>query len=487
MPERSASGLPGRVILPAAVTALAVLVTAVPVTVARSDDAWQELLSEGRARVVDAAKSADALAGRLLGPDATPGVAADAFSYAPVEVAIPDDLGYGRVLRVGPGLALPSLAAAARVAAPGDIVEIEPGTYRDDVAIWRTDDLLIRGAGGTAHVDGSGAMLAQNKGLWVIQADNVRIENVEFSNAVSPDRNGAGIRAEGDRLHVIHCYFHDNETGILTNPVPGGRILVEHSEFARNGHPDGQAHQFYANAVDEVMLRFNYFHSTRVGSAIKSRASTNRILYNRIVDGGAGTSNYSIDLSEGGEAFVTGNVLQQSQETGNSSLVTFAPEGQRGKSQRLYLSHNTMVSDRHFARFVVNHSSGIGFFYNNFVVGAGVVVSGEFVSAGNMVVGPVPAAIARRSLGSEALPGSNGFAKVAGFRDRARLDYGLTAGSGAIGWGVDIGPSLPSAMLPKHEYQHPLRAAARAPKPRPDAGALAFRNATGFPPAQSHQ
>ena len=50
-------------------------------------------------------------------------------------------------------------------------------------------------------------------------------------------------------MTVRNCYFHHNENGILGGTNEDGEIVVEHSEFAYNGHGDEGlkkgAHEFY--------------------------------------------------------------------------------------------------------------------------------------------------------------------------------------------------------------------------------------------------
>ena len=46
-----------------------------------------------------------------------------------------------------------------------------------------------------------------------------------------------------------NCYFHDNQDGILANAVVGSSILIEYSEFYKNGAGDGQSHNMYINGV----------------------------------------------------------------------------------------------------------------------------------------------------------------------------------------------------------------------------------------------
>ena len=58
---------------------------------------------------------------------------------------------------------MPSLAA--RAARDGDVIEIAAGDYRGDVAVWRADNLTIRGVGGRARLEANGEA-AQGKAIW---------------------------------------------------------------------------------------------------------------------------------------------------------------------------------------------------------------------------------------------------------------------------------------------------------------------------------
>ncbi|MGH8645852.1 MAG: right-handed parallel beta-helix repeat-containing protein, partial [Gammaproteobacteria bacterium] len=113
------------------------------------------------------------------------------------------------VLEVGPGKKYAKPSEAANAAGDGDVIEIMAGTYMYDVAIWAQNDLTIRGVGGRAHLQADGAA-AGEKAIWVIEGDNVTIENIEFSGARVRDRNGAGIRQEGTNVTIRNCYFHHN-------------------------------------------------------------------------------------------------------------------------------------------------------------------------------------------------------------------------------------------------------------------------------------
>ena len=248
-----------------------------------------------------------------------------------------------RVLQVGPTRKLKTPSQAAVAAKNGDTIEIDAGLYSGDVATWTRNNLTIRGVGGRAHLDAHGRN-AQGKGIWVIQGANTTVENIEFSGARVLDQNGAGIRQEGPGLTLRNCYFHDNENGILTGANLTSDIVIENSEFARNGFGDGQSHNIYIGTVRSFTLRYSYSHLAKIGHLVKSRAQTNYILYNRLTDE-TGTASYEIDLPAGGRAYVIGNLIQQSPTTDNETIISFAEEGGRNAVQELYVVNNTIVND----------------------------------------------------------------------------------------------------------------------------------------------
>ena len=251
----------------------------------------------------------------------------------------------GATLQVGFGKKYLVPSIAAKFAKDGDTIEIDAGDYPKDAATWKQNNLTIRGVGGQAHLNADGAS-AEGKGIWVIRGNNVIIENIEFSGAQVRDRNGAGIRLEGAGLTIRNCYFHDNQNGILTGANENSDILIENSEFSHNGAGDGRSHNMYIGAVRSFTLKYSYSHHAQVGHTVKSRARTNYILYNRIMDEDDGNSSYSIDISNGGIAYVIGNLVQQGQKTENSGIISYGAEGLQSSVNEFYLINNTVVNDR---------------------------------------------------------------------------------------------------------------------------------------------
>jgi len=168
--------------------------------------------------------------------------------------------GYAAIFQVGAARAYesPNALYLADVVQHGDTIDIDPETYVGEaaLAVWRKDDLLIRGREGRPHLAVDGQYIL-GKGIWVIAGNRNIVENIEFSGAKVPDLNGAGIRLDGSGLTVRHCYFHDNENGILTNNTEEGDVIIEYSEFEGNGAGDGQSHNLYVGRVDKLIFRFN--------------------------------------------------------------------------------------------------------------------------------------------------------------------------------------------------------------------------------------
>lgn len=356
------------------------------------------------------------------------------------------------VVHVGPGrqFRLPSEAAAA--VGDGAIVEIDPGTYRGDVAVWRQNDLTIEGLGAKQgkrpHLVAAGRA-AQGKAIWVIQGRNVRISNIEFSGAKVADLNGAGLRLQGvGRTIVSHCYFHDNQDGILASNIASSEIDIERSEFAHNGAGDGYSHNIYVGRVKSFTLRFSFVHDAHVGHEVKSRARLTRILYDWIGNLG-GDGSYLLDVPDGGTVYVIGSVLEKGAKAENRVAVSFAEESRHNPTEGYFLVNDTFVS----------HLGG-AIFVRNLDPRAPVrIVNSLFAGPGTVLAG-------RGSLSHSLAPYRGGFV------DAARHDYHLKAGSPAIGAGIDPGQGAGRALAPDAIYR-PVAGGRAEAWPRPlDLGAF---------------
>jgi hypothetical protein len=344
-----------------------------------------------------------------------------------------------RILRVGPGHKFTSPKDAVRAAKDGDAILIDPGEYPEERAVWTQHRLLLRGVDGRPHLI-AGKTLAQGKAIWVINGDDVVIENVEFSGAQIPIHNGAGIRMQGDRLTVRASYFHDSDMGILTDNDPAQELLIEFSEFARNGHASGQAHNLYVGAIGRFELRYSSSYGAHIGHLLKSRAKRNMIVYNRLADEPAGPSSYELDFPRSTDTTVIGNLIVQSATSPNGAILSYGAEDKgRPPVGRLRVAWNTFYSSRSQPVFIFNRSAQPALIVGNLFSGA----------AGQDIRGPAEAR------GNRTVP-----ARV--FADPRGLDFRLRRG--------EIEPDdqhrhldAPDDLRPAFEYVHPDTVRHRAP------------------------
>ncbi|MDE2399181.1 MAG: hypothetical protein KGM91_27380, partial [Burkholderiales bacterium] len=344
-----------------------------------------------------------------------------------------------RVWLVGPQ-GLGSIAEAASRARDGDVVEIEAGDYHGDVASWPQARLTIRGVHGAARLYADGHS-AEGKAIWVLRHGDFDISNVDFIGARVPDRNGAGIRLESGHLRVRHCLFWDSQSGILTANDPAASLDVEESEFGYLGAGDGLSHGIYAGAIARLELRGSYLHHGNVGHLVKSRARVSRIEYNRITDEAGGRASYELDLPNGGDALVVGNLFEEDAGASNSTLVSFGSEGYKNPSNTLRAAFNTVVNDGRWGGTFVRVAPGAGAvsLRNNLWVGGGAL---------------------------DLPPGSdeagNRKAQWSDFARPARLDFRPRAAAFADARLA----AVDAALTPRLEYVHPLQLKPLAQPPR---------------------
>lgn len=278
---------------------------------------------------------------------------------------------------VGPGERISTLGEAARLAKDGEVIEIRPGEYRGQPAVWTQNDLTIRGVGEPRPVMLADGKSAEGKAIWVVRGGKMRIEHVEFRGARVADMNGAGIRLEKGELTVRDCAFFDNEMGILTANIPELKLQVIDSEFGDSPSVRNDFHhQIYVGAIGKFTLRGSRFSHGNYGHLVKTRARENHILYNMLVDGAGGKASYELEFPNGGLAYVIGNAIGQSAGTENPILVAYGAEGRRWPENALYLSHNTLINDHHAGSFLTVFSDKVGadvevWLLNNLIVGNG--------------------------------------------------------------------------------------------------------------------
>lgn len=382
-------------------------------------------------------------------------------NVADAQARLPQGSDRSRVkLSVGPGKPYATPCQAFAAARDGDVVEIDARVrYTGDVCVIRASGLVIRGIHGRPKIDAAGRS-AQGKGLWVIEGSQTRIDNVALSGTRAPHRNGAAIWLTGRDLTVRHSTFHDNENGILVSNDGVSDIVIEHSEFAHNGHGDGYSHNLYVGRVNSLAFQFNYSHDAHVGHNLKSRARTNFIAYNRFSSATSdrpgqrlgGRPSYEIDLPDGGTSYVIGNVIQQPALNHNPSMIAYGAEHVQYPDQDLYVVNNTFLNDGdrdgHFI-FIGAAIDTPALIQNNVFAGIGSVTNQPRARHITNYQAAAPTFINRRAYDLRPAPGA------------AFIATGSMPGRSAQGL----------SLVPTQHYVHPAKRQPRQPRRFLDIGA----------------
>ena len=255
-------------------------------------------------------------------------------------------------LTVGAGKTYSTPCRAFAAAAAGDTIEISAATYVGDVCGIYAHNLTIRGVNGRPKID-AGGRNAMGKAIWVVVGNNISIDNVEMYGARVPDANGAALRLEGTHFRLTRSFIHSNENGILSGANLNSDIAIETTEFGYNGRGTGQTHNVYIGNVRSLLFRYNFSHDARVGHNLKSRARTNKILYNRFSSlragetgsTAAGQPSYEIDLPNAGTSYIIGNVIMQPLLNQNGAMIAYGEEGASNPGHDLYVVNNTFLNE----------------------------------------------------------------------------------------------------------------------------------------------
>ncbi len=254
--------------------------------------------------------------------------------------------GGGPVLSVGSGQQYATIAQAVAAAHSGDTIEVKAGTYTNDFPKLIAQNLTLEAVGGVVH------MLAtkpppNGKGILDVGAPgvSVTISGFDFSGAAVPDGNGAGIRYEGGTLTLSGNSFEHNQDGLLAAADANGVISINHSTFTANGAGDGHTHNLYVNQIGTLSVANSRLTAAVVGHDIKSRANNTIVQNNTIADGPSGNSSYEIDLPNGGNAVITGNLLEKGPHASNPNFISDGEEGGIYSNTSLTVSNNTILND----------------------------------------------------------------------------------------------------------------------------------------------
>jgi hypothetical protein len=368
---------------------------------------------------------------------------------------------------VGPTQPYTYCSQVAPLVQHGDTVEIDFATYiNDPQVIWNKNNLYIVGVGGRPRLE-AGSIIANDmsngKGIFVISGSNVHVHNIEFANAVVQDNNGAGIRQEGANLHISNCRFVANEMGILAGNIPDCKTTVEYCEFVNGGSTlnPGYQHNIYINHIDTLVFRYNFtYDAIAEGHELKSRATYNFILYNRIANQSSEDSR-TIDLPNGGTSVIVGNIIEQGPNSANSNLLGYGLEGLTNSApHELYCVNNTFINKKATGSFIqVANGTGMLFVKNNTFAGA---------KTGGLFIGT--AAVLDSS--NNAI---NNSPDAFGFEDPSAYDYHLVSASPLIDAGALISTTVQGYTLqPYLSYVDTCLYESRTLNGLPDIGAYEY-------------
>ena len=252
------------------------------------------------------------------------------------------------VLTVGVGKQFQTINAAIQAAdqmGGNADIKVDAGTYTNDGGyLWDgINNVTIEGVGGMAKIVDP-TYYAGGKAAIVTGGQNIALKNLDISGVTVPDGNGAGIRYDQGTLLLDNVHLHNNQNGILGGADAAGSITIQNSEIDHNGTSAGNTHNIYIGDVANFTLTNSYVHDANVGHEVKSRAENNTITNNRILDNG-GTSSYAIDLPNGGNATITGNVIEQGANNPNHTINAYGEEGNLHAGTTVNFSGNTVVND----------------------------------------------------------------------------------------------------------------------------------------------
>lgn len=241
-----------------------------------------------------------------------------------------------------------ALKRAVANAERGETIDIAEGRY-DLTDLKLARDITLIGHGEVVFF--SSAPVA--KGLLNPSPGvSLRVENIVFRGATSPDQNGAGVRHDGDDLTIVNCAFEDNENGVLATGAESGHIRIRGSSFLHNGFGDGYSHGIYVVHAASLEISDSKFIGTKVGHHVKSLADRTRITGSTLDDGDGRTS-YSVDASRGGDVVIDGNLIIQSADGDNSTIVNY-DLSRGGEATALAITNNRILNRRSNGRLLRN-------------------------------------------------------------------------------------------------------------------------------------
>jgi hypothetical protein len=174
----------------------------------------------------------------------------------------------------------------------------------------------------------------------MVDSTYMLIENIELVGTGGDDSALLWVETDGDpagkTVLIYDSKFTDARNGILTGYEEDLEVYVVKSEFARCGGfyaYEGQHHNLYIGEIAKFVFANSYSHTAYGGQTLKSRASTNFLLYSKFLDevdaictADGDCVNHNIDLPYGRESYVIGSTIQKSDLSDSWSHIQYNGE-----------------------------------------------------------------------------------------------------------------------------------------------------------------
>jgi nitrous oxidase accessory protein len=249
-----------------------------------------------------------------------------------------------RTLIVSPGSAITSISEAVRAAEPGDTIEVRPGTYIENVALYRSVEIVgigkpvIRGLGKASVVtvtadhcivrgfviEHSGGMLVDEDAGILLKSSNNRIEDNELRDVLfgiyllRSDHNYVGgntIRGRplhdiGDRgsgIHIWNSSYNTLERNTILEARDGMYLQNAYRSVIRANRVHNLRYGLHYMYSDDNEFEGNLFYNNVAGAAImyskRVRFRHNEFLHNR------GFASYGVLFQSDENCTAEGNVI----------------------------------------------------------------------------------------------------------------------------------------------------------------------------------
>ena len=338
---------------------------------------------------------------------------------------------------------------------PGDVIEIQPGTYYLEEKWIRVlksgspeSPIVVRGVikdGKRPIIDASKVNVQRSVFRVEEGVHDVVFENLEICNAVGsrfPEQKTYGVNATAiyftgcNNITVRNCNSHDNEDGFFANEG-ADYILIENSEIHHNGtHATAEhnrTHNFYFCAKHQ-MVKNCYIHDTFEGENFKSRGANTIFAFNWVDE--EAIYSVAVDSGNGMNTLWLGNVIMKRSTLGASQgRLLGVGDGTGVARGKLVALNNTFITKfpRDFYLFTFRSSTTDVILMNNAFDGPGewfldhngqgaITGTNDWISD---TAENVPYAIKNVIRGEDA-----------GFADPAGADFRLKAGSPLIDKGA---------------------------------------------------